>query len=442
MPDNILDRIDRLKQELDEFRPLPEGVIARVEQKLRIESNYHSNAIEGNSLTLGETRSLILHGLTAHGKPMRDHLDVEGHDTAVKAIEFAVKEEQGLTETFIRNLHRVLLKEPYDVRAITPDGKPTTRRITIGQYKTAPNNVKTSTGEIYHFLPPEQVKPAMTDLVDRLRSQEEKGEHPIIVAANFHYEFVRIHPFDDGNGRMARLLMNLILIKHGYTIAMVRRDTREEYLDGLERADRTEDRAQFIRYITSCCEYPLNLYLRAARGKPIEDPDDVDREIALFKQSLVNVDRTELRIDLRDHMERVVLPFHRYCTSKIQSLVSGISSGVLDEPLEVSGLNNDSNQFKLQVRNVDALPERASHLKVFFSYICVGFDVHPGQIVVDVNHRPEEPVWRFSVIPSEPSNRFSTTCESDDQDDLRIAFNRVLRHMMEVIRRWKSQSDT
>ena len=249
MPNNILETIDGLKQQLDEYRPLPDDVVARVEQKLRIESNYHTNAIEGNSLTLGETRSLILHGLTAHGKPMRDHLDVEGHDAAVKAIEFAIKDEQGLTEAFIRSLHEVLLKEPYEVPAITPDGKPTTRLITIGQYKTAPNNVKTSTGEIYHFLPPEQVKPAMTDLIDRLRCQEANGEHPIIIAANFHYEFVLIHPFDDGNGRMARLLMNLILMKHGYTIAMVGRDTRDEYLDGLEKADRTEDRAQFIRYI-------------------------------------------------------------------------------------------------------------------------------------------------------------------------------------------------
>ena len=113
----------------------------------------------------------------------------------------------------------MLLKEPYEAPAITPDGLPTTRLITIGQYKTAPNNVKTSTGGIYHFLPPEQVKPAMTDLIDRLRSQEASGEHAIIIAANLHYEFVRIHPFDDGNGRMARLLMNLILMKHGYPIA-------------------------------------------------------------------------------------------------------------------------------------------------------------------------------------------------------------------------------
>ena len=93
MASNNLETIDRLKDELDALRPLPPDAVARVEQKLRIESNYHSNAVEGNSLTLGETRSLILHGLTARGKPMRDHLDIQGHDDAVKAIERAVQED-------------------------------------------------------------------------------------------------------------------------------------------------------------------------------------------------------------------------------------------------------------------------------------------------------------------------------------------------------------
>ena len=273
---SILTTVDRLKNEVDAFRPLPLNIVARVGQKLRIESDYHSNAVEGNSLTLGETRSLILHGLRAPGKPMRDHLDIQGHDDAVKAIERAVREEQGLHETFIRNLHRVLLKEPYETDAITPDGRRTMRPVALGDYKTTPNNVRTATGEIYHFTPPEQVKPAMTDLLDWYRAQEPVGEHPIIIAATFHYRFVRIHPFDDGNGRMARLLMNLILIKHGYTVAIVQSDERKCYLQELERVDQSEDPAQFIEYIASCCIYGLNLYLRAARGESIEHPKDID----------------------------------------------------------------------------------------------------------------------------------------------------------------------
>ena len=223
----IIEKIDRLKGELDALRPLPADVVGRIEQKLRLDSNYHSNAIEGNSLTLGETRSLILHGLTAHGKPMRDHLDIEGHDEAVKAIEDAVKRNEELNEVFIRHLHKVLLKEPYENDAITPEGQPTKRLISIGDYKTQPNNVLTSTGEIYYFAPPEQVKPAMNDLIDWYRKKEKEGEHPIVMAATVHYRFVRIHPFDDGNGRMARLLMNMILIKHGYTVAIVPIQERE-----------------------------------------------------------------------------------------------------------------------------------------------------------------------------------------------------------------------
>ena len=281
--ERVLGKIDRLKHELDALRPLPPEVVARVEQKLRIESNYHSNAVEGNSLTLGETRSLILHGLTASGKPMRDHLDIQGHDQAVKAVEQAVRNEDQLTEVFIRNLHRVLLKEPYENESITADGRRTMRPITPGEYKTTPNNVLTSTGETYHFTPPEQVKPAMSDLLDRYRAQEAAGEHPVIIAAAVHYRFVRIHPFDDGNGRMARLLMNLILIRHGYAVAIVPIDQRDRYLQELERVDRTEDLAQFIDYVASCCEYALTLYLKAARGESIDDPADIDRAIARFK---------------------------------------------------------------------------------------------------------------------------------------------------------------
>ena len=142
----------------------------------------------------------------------------------------------------------------------------------------------TSTGETYYFTPPDQVKSAMGDLIDWYRSREREGEHPIIIAATFHYRFVRIHPFDDGNGRMARLLMNMVLIKHGYTVSLIRHEDRDDYLGRLEQADKSEDLTEFIDYIANSCEYSLKLHLRAARGESIESMDDIDREIAFFKQ--------------------------------------------------------------------------------------------------------------------------------------------------------------
>ena len=142
MASNILETIDRLKSELDALRPLPPDVAAQVEQKLRIESTYHSNAIEGNSLTLHETRDLILNGRPAPWKPTRDHLDIQGHDHAFKAIERAVRYEERLTEVFIRNLHRMLLMEPYESAAMTPEGRRTKRLISMGNYKSVPEQRK------------------------------------------------------------------------------------------------------------------------------------------------------------------------------------------------------------------------------------------------------------------------------------------------------------
>ncbi len=292
MASNILETIDQLKSELDTLRPLPSDVVGRVNQKLRLEWNYHSNAVEGNSLTLGETRSLILHGITAHGKPMRDHLDIQGHDNAVKAVEDAVRNEEALNEVFIRNLHQVLLKEPYEMDARAPDGRIVKRRVSIGSYKAGPNNVLTATGEVHYFTPPELVKPEMTDLLDWYHESERTGEHPIVLAAVFHYRFVAIHPFDDGNGRLARLLMNLILIRHGYTVAMIRAADRGLYIDILERGQRTGrspvagDLREFIEFVASSCESSLRLHLRAARGESFDEQGDIRREIDLFRKSL------------------------------------------------------------------------------------------------------------------------------------------------------------
>lgn len=445
MASNILDTIDRLKNELDTMRPLSSDVIARVEQKLRIEWNYHSNAVEGNSLTLGETRSLILHGLTARGKPLRDHLDIEGHDQAVKAIERAVQEDQGLSEVFIRNLHAVLLKEPYEVAAMTPDGQPTRRLVTIGDYKTMPNNVRTSTGEMYYFTPPEQVKPAMSDLIDWYRAQAAAGEHPVIIAAIFHYRFVRIHPFDDGNGRMARLLMNLILIRHGYTVAIVRIADRDRYIRELEQIDRTENPAQFIDYVASCCEYALNLYLKAVRGETVEDAEDIDHEIALFKRSLVPAVESDEQVSLRQFAKTVVLPFHDYCQSKITSLVSGVFTDWDHFTSRATARSVDGTMFHVSMKSekLEELPECAAELSIVFSAELTGFRNTNRNFMVQLEtvRNSRECIWNIELITwgdTSRSDGFSNRYVGQDQKELNTRFNLLLRHMMHVMDEWSS----
>ncbi len=435
---NVLETITKLKEELDGLRPLPPDVLAQVEQKLRLEANYHSNAIEGNTLTLGETRSLILHGLTAQGKPLRDHVDIQGHDVAVKAIEDAVKNNQELNEVYIRNLHRAVLKEPYKAKAETPDGELIERTITLGDYKTVPNNVRTATGETYFFTPPEQVKQAMGDLIDWYRARESEAEHPIVIAATFHFRFVRIHPFDDGNGRMARLLMNMILIKHGYTVAMIRRENRDEYLGTLENTDKTEDLTEFINYIAGCCEYALNVQLKAARGGPIDDIGDIDKEIALFKQSHA---RTRIQgISSKSLVKTVLSPFFEYCSGKVWS-ISDIF-GFVDVTIRVDGTDTEDKSIRPHVFGIpegsptlrslldsENFPDEIGSISTIFSS---GFSRFRQRERMGINLRVENKTdthqcrWQFysEVLGVRWEH------EGKDLDDLKRQFNNLLREMM------------
>jgi Fic family protein len=290
----LFTEINRLRADLDDLRPLAPEQEQRVLQKFRLEWNYNSNAIEGNSLTLGETRSLLLHGLTAAGKPMRDHLDIKGHNEAVLWLEDFVRDDRPLTEQFIRGMHEVLLGEPFFTPAQTADGQPMRKMITPGQYKRQPNNVLTATGEVFYFASPEETPAHMTDLVVWYRQEEAiPTMHPVALAAEFHYRFVRIHPFDDGNGRMSRLLMNLILLRHGYPMTVIKADDRNRYLAALAEADAGEPEP-FLRFIIENVEASLRLMIRAAKGESIDEPDDLDKKLALLKKTLDRKDNPEL----------------------------------------------------------------------------------------------------------------------------------------------------
>ena len=437
MATDTIAEIDRLKAELDDLRPLSPDAVGRLTQKLRIEWNYHSNAIEGNALTLGETRTLILHGLTARGKPMRDHLDIEGHDDAVKAIEEAVEDGDALNQAFVRNLHKVLLKEPYEMPAEAPDGRRAMRPIAVGKYKNAPNNVRTQTGEMHFFTPPEQVQPMMSDLIDWYRAKEAEGEHPIVVAATFHYRFVQIHPFDDGNGRMARLLMNLILMRHGYTIAMVQRDGRERYIAEIEQAQATGSLAGFIRYIAECCRYSLELHLRAARGESIEEPDDIDREIAVFKHSMLAASGED--VPVRFLVANVVLPLYKYFQEKAESLTTVFVNHRIEGYIVTVGGDGIPQETTLSVdRKSDDLPVSASSLRSEFYAEYHGFRTTDSLGMYLLVTRSDRNEWRF--ICSNSPNKASRIYAGDDLGELKKCVNVVMRQLMAALKQVHDQS--
>lgn len=292
----VLEKAQQLKAELDSLRPLNAEAEARIMQKFRLDWNYHSNNLEGNSLTYGETKALILFGITAQGKPLKDHFEITGHNEAINWILEIVKDEMPLTEKFIRELHTLLLKESSYKEAQTAEGKPTRRKIEVGKYKTQPNHVITVTGETFYFATPEETPAKMHDLIEWFRKEKEKPDiNPIILAALFHYRFIRIHPFDDGNGRVARILMNFILMQFGYPPAIIKTEDKENYYAVLRLAD-ADELEPFIEYIAQNLIHSLEIMIRGAKGESIEEPDDLDKELALLERKLTTSGQT-LKVD-------------------------------------------------------------------------------------------------------------------------------------------------
>jgi Fic family protein len=286
---NALEEAEQLKAELDRLRPLDSEAEARIMQKFRLDWNYHSNNLEGNSLTYGETKALILFGITAQGKPLKDHFEITGHNEAINWILEIVKGETVLTESFIRQLHTLLLKESSYKEAQTADGKPTRRKIEVGKYKTQPNHVITVTGETFYFATPEETPAKMHDLIEWFRKEKENANvNPIILAALFHYRFIRIHPFDDGNGRVARILMNFILMQFGYPPVIIKTEDKENYYAVLRLAD-ADELEPFIEYISQNLVRSLEIMIRGAKGESIEEADDLDKELALLERRLSNI---------------------------------------------------------------------------------------------------------------------------------------------------------
>ena len=282
----MIARLDELKAQIDALRPIKPEQEQRILQKFRLDWNYHSNAIEGNSLTLGETRAFLLEGLTAKGKSFKDHLDIRGHNQLILFLEDFVRQKEILTEAGIREMHKMLLVEPYQVEARTPDGQVTKKWVTLGEYKTEPNAVQTATGEWIYYARPEDTGPRMAELVAWYRQQTEtQAEHPLLVATLFHHRFTHIHPFDDGNGRMARALMNVILMREGFPPAVLKTQNRAEYVAALRKAD-SGDSGDLAMFVGTSLLRSEELVLRGAKGESVDEPVDLAREVALLKQEL------------------------------------------------------------------------------------------------------------------------------------------------------------
>ena len=282
---DIFDYIDQLSATYNSLLPMSPENQRRWDKKVRLEFNYNSNHIEGNTLTYGETQLLLLFDETHGSHPMRDYEEMKAHDVAFQKIkEWATDTETPLTEQDIKNLNQIILVQPFWKDAITPNGQPTRRQITVGNYKTQPNSVRLPNGELFEYTAPQEVPIRMQELMEWYRNKQ-TALHPVTLAAMFHYKFVCIHPFDDGNGRVSRLLMNYVLLAHKLPPVVIKSSDKQNYLHALHLADTGQYEA-FIRYIAEQVVSSLEMAIKAAKGESIEEPDDLDKEIALLARQL------------------------------------------------------------------------------------------------------------------------------------------------------------
>ena len=257
--------LESLHKELMQLLPMKPEFQKMLDDKFMLDFNYNSNHIEGNTLRYGQTKLLLLFGKTTGDASLRDYQEMKAHNAGLKMVIWEARDKDRiLTERFIRDLNRIILVENFEKPS--EDGK------------------------------------MMKDLVEWYNKAEKSHElHPIELAALLHYRFIRIHPFEDGNGRVARLLVNYILLKHKFPMIIVPSKEKKEYLDALNKCDiivgmkpsegasaKIEEIKPLIDYMKKLSENAIRLSIKAAKGESIDEQDDWKKELMLIKNQKIN----------------------------------------------------------------------------------------------------------------------------------------------------------
>lgn len=303
-----LQTIEKLRNAIEAHGKLSEDVLGRLHQKFRLECNYHSNRIEGGTLTKSETRTVMIGNITVKDKPLSDIREMKGHDEVMKQILLVGLGEVRLSERRIKDIHKTIIatEKPEELR--------------IGAWKTEGNNIINYKNETFRFTPPEDVREAMHDLLnwlnaglDKIENKAKDAPHPLLLAFEFHLRYLTIHPFDDGNGRTARLLTNLVVVSLGYPPFWVQeggeKDVYNRYLGDVQGYKGSPD--LLYAFLAGLVERSMRITLDAIEGKPIEDVDDWEKKLKLLvstlpQEDLVSVAKSD--VSVQEVFTRSILP--------------------------------------------------------------------------------------------------------------------------------------
>ena len=252
--EKLLQEIDDLKHKLDSLRPLTEAQVKNLKTLFDVDFTFNSTAIEGNTLSLNETKLVLLEGITIGGKSTREHLEIINHKEAIDYIEkLASKKTSEMTPSYILGIHNIIL------RSIDSEN--------AGIYRKVPVYVKKKDNSIFKFPEPFQIDNLMKEFFEWLTNSHDS--HPVLFAVQAHTRFVSIHPFTDANGRTARLILNLLLFQFGFPPAVIKITERAAYLDAIDEWDRSGDLIPISTLVARCLKESLLLYIETIEKKII-----------------------------------------------------------------------------------------------------------------------------------------------------------------------------
>lgn len=344
---NKLTQIELLQEAIQKHGRLPDDVLKKINYKFRLEWNYHSNKMEGGSLTRQETRTVMVGNITIDGKPLKDVMDMKGHDDVIANIIKMGKGELNISEKRIKEIHAAIIYE-----------EDTEKNKLRGQWKAEPNYLYNYKNERFDFVAPTDVAERMHNLINWVNMQKEKivaGDtnalHPVQLAFQFHLEYITIHPFFDGNGRTARILTNLILIAYGYPPIYIKTEEKGiyyQYLADIQGYGGEPD--LFFDFMAGLLLRSQQIVIDALEGRIIEEPEDLDKRLFLLEKELEGIDSDE---EIKKHLNKEVFLkiYNSWLTDLIKTVISIVQkfnklfTGI-DHHVQVNGNGFVSVNFK------------------------------------------------------------------------------------------------
>lgn len=414
-------QVDLLQQKINAHGELSADVKKKINYKFRLDWNYYSNSMEGNTLTMDETRSVMVGNLTVGGKPIKDVLEIKGHDEIISEILQIGKGEARLSEARIREIHIGIMHEEDEAKK---------KKISV--WKTEPNYIYNYKNERFDFASPDEVPSRMHDLlnktnaaIDAIQHNKKDAPHPLDVALDFHLNFVSIHPFYDGNGRTARILTNLLLISFSYPPFWVKTNERSiynQYIGDIQGYGGNPD--LFFEFIADTILRSQQLVLDAIAGKDLEEPDDIDKRVAMLDRMMEGMEegiqKTKNAEVMQQMLKEIVEPLFRKVFEKVLKIsplfasteftyfIDGSGSthhniNELIENIEISWEQKKGDVGNINLRiHLSKLKKLGTKAFDIYDDIVINFDKHKYLIVLQQNDTIER--LYHQILSSEKIN--------------------------------------